>query len=160
MADFSNIKRILKRGNAKFEKHSVSTHYYAPLTTNDVVKLTQHADKFEIHILQENNGNFILKQSIAVANKNQGLLWLINRGYKQVEIVKMECDSYSYKDGFVGLYTLNDTEKSLILDFPLKRYSELEKEFKLSVNQQLTIPYNAYLKKIGKLQTVDIAKLL
>ena len=86
----------------------------------------------------------------------KGLRWLKDKGYKMVDIVKMAYTDYEYKDGIVGLYMINDFLYSIILDFPEGQHERFEKEFGLSPNNVISLPYNKYLEKIGKLESMKL----
>ncbi len=153
---FSEIKKILEGKGAKKDKGVVTTHYYAPQESNGVVKLVDYTDSNEIHILEESQGRFSLKDSIPVENTNAGLKWLKDKGYRTANVVRMVNTDYKYKNGIVGLYIIDGFLHSVILDFPEGQHEAIEKEFGLDNAEVISIPYNKYLEKIGKLQTIKL----
>lgn len=154
---FAKIERILKEIGAKNGKTVVSTHYYAQQQGNDVVKLVEIRDRYEIHILEESNGKFALKEKIQVENKKAGLFWLQNKGYTTVDIVRMENTDYEYKGGVVGLYIIDDFLHSVILDFPSKLCITVEKELGLETAEVISAPYNKFLEQIGRLRSMKLS---
>jgi len=153
--DFNQIDRKLKEVGAKKLKHTTSTHYYARQAGNDVVKLVKYSDRNEIHILQETGGTFVLKENISVKSTDAGLRWLKGKGYTKADIVTMAYTDYGYKNGIVGLYIINGFLHSVILDFPEQQHPTMEKELGLATAEVLSIPYNKYLERIGKVETLD-----
>lgn len=153
---FDEIFQLLKKKNAKKIKRIESIHYYGNFESNDVEKFIEYEDRSEVHILKESNGNFTLTKKFKIADKNVGILWLKNRGYKSAGIVKMNYTEYEYKNGTVGLYVLNDLLNSVILYFPSNKLEEMEKKFKLSNAEVIKVPYNKYLEKIGQLKQVNL----
>lgn len=153
---FDLVLNILNKNNARKEKEVINTHYYAQKEDNGVVKLVKYSDRNEIHILDEIDGKYILKQKIPMENTESGLKWLKEKGYKAVDIVKMAYTDYEYKSGIVGLYTINDFLYSIILDFPEGEHNDIEKEFGLNPSNVINIPYNKYLEKLGRLQSTNL----
>ncbi|MEK7598013.1 MAG: hypothetical protein AAB441_05205 [Patescibacteria group bacterium] len=147
---FDLALNILNKNQAKKEKEVVNVHYYAQKIGNDVVKLVKYLDRNEIHILDEVDGKYILKQKIPMENTEAGLQWLKEKDYKAVDIVKMAYTDYEYKGSIVGLYTINDFLYSIILDYPEGEHDDKEKEFGLNPSDVISMPYNKYLKSIGK----------
>lgn len=156
VSSFAKIEKILKEIGAKKQKTVVSTHYYAQRQGNDVVKLVQYDDRYEIHILEESNGKFTPKEKIQVKDTQAGLQWLRNKGYKAVDLVKMENTDYEYKSGVIGLYTINDFLHSVILYFPPEQCVIVEKELGLENAEVISIPYNKLLEQIGRLRSVEL----
>lgn len=152
--DFHAIEAKLHQVRAKKLNETVSTHYYTHQQTNDVVKLVQYADRNEIHILEESNGKFTLKENIPVESREAGLKWLRGQGYEVVDVVRMAYTDYQYRGGIVGLYVINDFLHSVILDFPEEQGQEIEQEFHLAQAELISIPYNKYLERIGKLESI------
>ena len=70
--------------------------------------------------------------------------------------MKMAYTDYEYGGGIVGLYTINDSFYSIILDFPNGQHDAKENEFGLSPNDVITIPYNKYLERIGKSKSINL----
>ncbi len=156
---FTEIEAKLKALGAKQINTTSSTHYYAKQTGNNVVKLVHYSDKDEIHILDESNGTFSLKETIPVKDTAAGFQWLKDKGYTTVDIVKMDYADYEYKNGIVGLYVINDFLRSVILDFPEQEHEAMEKLFGLNGSELITIPYNKYLKQLGQLEAIDLSTL-
>jgi hypothetical protein len=118
--------------------------------------LVVFADRSEIHTLTETQGKYTLTQKISVTNIGSGIQWLKDRGYKKVDVVKMAYTDYEYKGGLIGLYIINDSFYSIILDFPNGQHEDMEKEFGLSPDDVITMPYNKYLEKIDKSKSISI----
>lgn len=156
VASFDSIKSKLDELGAKQIKDTSSTHYYAPQESNDVVKLVHYSDRNEIHILKETNGTFSLAENNPVTNLETGLQWLRDKGYKKVDVVKMDYTDYEYDSGVVGLYIINDDLHSVILDFPLNMHSAIEEVFELGNAEVITVPYNKYLEQAGLSATEDL----
>lgn len=153
---FTKILRLLNEKVAKKGQEVVTTHYYTRQESNDVVKLVKFIDKNEIHILEEKQGRFSLKQNIPVPSTDAGLQWLKDKGYKTVNIVKMTNIDYEYKNGIVGLYIIDDFLYSIILDFPEGQHEVMEKELGLNSAEIINIPYNKLLEKIGRLRSMNL----
>ena len=114
---FTKVLEILSKNNAKKKQEIINIHFYTQKEGNDVVKLVKYRDQNEIHILDEIDGKYILKQKIPMKSTEEGLRWLKDKGYKMVDIIKMTYTDYEYKGGIIGLYTINDFLYSVILDF-------------------------------------------
>ena len=153
---FTEILKLLNEKGAKKEKEIISTHYYGQHRSNDVEKFVEYSDRFEIHILKETDGRFTMTEHRPIPDKNAGLDWLKNRGFTTVNIVKMAYAEYTYKNGTVGLYTIDDFLYSVILYYPSNQHKVVEKEFDLSTAEVITFPYNKYLAKIGRLRSTDL----
>lgn len=156
---FDDIEAKLKGLGAKKVKATTSTHYYVQQESNDVIKLIHYSDRDEIHILKEASGTFSLVENIPVKELSEGFQWLRDKGYQSVDVVKMDYVDYEYNDGIVGLYVINDTLRSIILDFPKHEHSEIEKLFGLGNAEIIAVPYNKYLKSVGQLRPRKIAEL-
>lgn len=130
--------------------HSISTHYYTKRKDNNVLKLVEKAGKFEIHELTENDGNFTLNKNITVESKQAGLEWLKNQGFADITVIKMEHTDYEYRGGIIGLYTINDNLRSVILDFPVEMHQEVAEELGLASAEVIKIPYNKYLESVNQ----------
>lgn len=153
---FTNVQKILNDSGAKKVKEVVSTHYYVEQEGNDVVKLVKYSDRNEIHILKESQGKYSLTENIPVESTEAGLKWLKNKGFKVVNLVKMEYADYEYKNGIVGLYVINDFLQSVILDYVDGQHDAREKEFGLNSSQVINVPYNKLLEQMGRLQSVKL----
>lgn len=154
--DFADIIKRLAEVGAVKQAESISTHYYTDQANNDVVKLVEGASGFSIHELTSVEGKFELIQSIPLEDRQAGLGWLKNKGYSRVGIVKMQHTDYEYKDGLIGLYTINDFLYSIILDFPDGEHDDMEQTFSLNNAELINIPYNKYLEQQGDLEWMDI----
>lgn len=154
---FDEIQKKLEEAGAKGGKEIITTHYYTHQDSNNVVKLVKYDGHNEIHILEESNGKYSLKERIAVEDTDAGFQWLKDKGYKVVDVVKMAYTDYEYRGGIIGLYTINDFLYSVILDFPEGQQRTMEKEFGLNNTEVIDIPYNKYLEKISKLQSIDLS---
>lgn len=153
---FKKILQLLKEKKAQKGKEIVAIHYYGEHKSNDVEKFVEYEDRYEIHVLKESNGTFTMAEHSPIADKKAGMIWLKKRGFKTVNIVKMAYTEYSYKNGTVGLYVINDFLHSVILYYPKANHETMEKEFKLTNAEVISVPYNKYLEKIGKLQSKKI----
>jgi len=154
--DFTDILKKLAEVSATKQEESISTHYYTDQPSNDVVKLVESANSHSIHELKFVNGKFQLTQNIPLEDRQTGLDWLKNKGYNRVGIVKMQHTDYEYKNGLVGLYTINDSLYSIILDFPDGEHDSIEQEFNLKDAELIDIPYNKYLEQHDNLDWIDI----
>ncbi len=155
---FTKVENILHTAGAKKLKVTTSKHYYARQNGNDVVKLVSYKDKSEVHILEESQGRFILKENIPVENIDTGLQWLKDKGYQMVDLVGMVYTDYAYKDGIVGLYVINNFLYSVILDFPEQQSQEIEKELGLTSTKVISVPYNKYLQQIDQLHSMKLGE--
>jgi len=156
VTSFEHIKRQLAATGAAPTKTDASMHYYAQQPGNTVVKLVVYKDRSEIHILDEQDGIFSLREKIPVKDKNTGLQWLKDKGYVQVGLVKMAYTDYACQGGIVGLYTLNDAVYSVILDFPPGEHARLEKDMGLSTAEVISVPYNKYLAERGRFEIIAL----
>ncbi len=153
---FDDIQKLLHKKGAIKGKEVVATHFYGQRTGNDVEKFVEYADRIEVHVLKESDGRFTLIESIPIANKEAGFSWLKSRGYQTANIVKMAYTEYSYKEGTVGLYIIDDFLHSIVLDYPPTEHAALEKEFTLESAEVIRVPYNKYLEKLGRLGSINV----
>lgn len=152
VTSFDNIKKRLNQVGVNRLKTADSTHYYAQVDGNDVVKLVDHEDQCEIHLLEESDGKFILTDRIPISDVSVGLRWLRDKGYESCTTVKITHTDYEYNGGLIGLYIINDLLYSVILDFPAEQHEAMEKQFGLENADQITIPYNKILENMGKIK--------
>ena len=152
------LPRLLSLG-AKPLKQSESTHYYAPREDNDVVKLVSKSTGFEIHELTESAGKFELTRSLQMKDLDSGLQWLLGQGYTEVGILHMEDTEYAYDTGVVGIYVINHTLRSVILDFPEGKHERPAQQLGLNDTELIEMPYNKYLEIHGDLRLVKIDEL-
>lgn len=123
---------------------SESHHYYAKQDSLDVIKLVISLDKCEIHILEEKDGTFTLLDRIPVEGKDAGITWLKDHGFNDITHIKMVHSNYIYAGGIVGLYVINDKLNSVILDYPIRKQSEMARLFGLETAKLIEQPYNLY----------------
>lgn len=157
---FDEIKKVLGELGAHPVKTSSSYHYYAVQPGLDVTKLVVHNDRSEIHILAEDAGKYTLTENIPVPNKLAGLRWLIDNDFKEVSIIHMTDTDYSYKDGIIGLYTINNILNSVILDFTPGQHEAIAKEFGLDKSEVIDVPYNVYLQQRGRLKNLPLSDIM
>lgn len=153
---FRAIEKLLEEKHAKKRQEVVSTHYYGQHEGNDVEKFVAYEDRFEIHVLKESGGRFTMTEHKSIASKNDGFRWLRNKGYTHASIVKMVYTEYDYKNGTVGLYTINEFLHSVILYYPPDEHDEMEKEFGLQDAEVITVPFNMYLNRLGRLEKMKL----
>lgn len=153
---FADIQKILKRVGAKKGKEVVAIHYYGQHKGNDVEKFVEYTDRYEIHVLKEQNGRFTLTEHSPIPDKEAGMAWLKSRGYTMANIVKMAYTEYGYKDGTVGLYTIDDFLKSVILYYPPGQHETIEKEFGLQTAEVIRVPYNKLLEQMSRLRSMQL----
>jgi hypothetical protein len=150
------IQKILKEKGAIKRQEVVSTHYYGQHEGNDVEKFVEYKDKYEIHVLKESSGRFTMMEHRPITDKDAGFLWLKSKGYKNAGIVKMDYAEYDYKNGTVGLYTIDNFLYSVVLYYLPSQHKAIEKEFGLQNVEVIVVPYNNYLEQIGRLCLVKI----
>lgn len=142
VSSFDTIINALAIVGAKEVPQITTIHHYARHNGKDVIKLVEYEDRIEIHILEDIGGKFVMKEKFGVATKEEGFNWLNNKGYTQFDTVKMVYTDYEYKGGIVGLYTINDSLKSVILDYPSDMHDVIEKEMSLENAELITMPFN------------------
>ncbi len=152
VTSFDDVKKRLNQAGAKSLKTANSTHYYAQVDGNDVVKLVDQDGQCEIHLLKESDGKFTLADRIPMSDVSAGLRWLRDKGYESCTTVKITHTDYEYNVGLIGLYIINDLLYSVILDFPGNKHLAMEKQFGLEEAEQITIPYNKILENMGKIK--------
>lgn len=157
---FDDVITELQKAEAVAALPKTSTHYYAQQPGNDVVKLVIKENTCEIHELKESNGNFKLVNNIPVPDRSTGLMWLKKHDFSNVSIVAMKHTDYRYKNGIVGLYVINDTLNSIILDFPEGQHNAIAEELGIMTNNLIQQPYNKYLEAQSILPTMAIDSLL
>jgi|SRR3989344_3419807 len=145
--DFVAIRQKLQTLGITWTHHARSEHYYAKHSGNDVVKLVHSKNKDEIHLLKESVGTFNLTKIIPVDNIESGLKWLKDKGYEDVQTIKMEHSDYPYKGGIIGLYLINDSLHAIILDFPPNQHEAIAKELDLVNVPVIDTPFNKHLNK-------------
>lgn len=153
---FDPVIKLLKEKHAAKLKEIVSTHYYGQHEGNDVEKFVEYSDRYEIHALKEQDGKFTMTEDRLIADKHEGLAWLKNKGYTDANIVTMAYTEYAYKSGTVGLYVIDDFLHSVILYYPPDQHEAMEKEFGLEKAEVITVPYNKFLSKLGKLRSMSL----
>ncbi|MBI5018668.1 hypothetical protein HZB58_00120 [Candidatus Gottesmanbacteria bacterium] len=153
---FSTVLNLLNQKGAKKIKDIVSTHYYGVHQGNDVEKLVEYPDRWEIHVFKETGGKFVNGEQVLVANKAAGLAWLKAKGYEKVNIIKMNYSEYGYKNGVIGLYIINDFLNSIILTYLPNQHKSMEKEFYLENTEIISKPYNKYLEKLNRVESVPL----
>ncbi|HKZ35546.1 MAG TPA: hypothetical protein VJ242_02415 [Patescibacteria group bacterium] len=156
VSSFTKIENKLARIGAKKVKEVISVHYYGQHSGNDVEKFVEYADRVEAHVLKESGGQFTMIKHEEIPDKNSGLGWLRNQGYKTMNIVKMAYREYSYKNGTVGLYTIDDFLLSVILYYPSGQHEAIEKEFGLERAEVISVPYNKFLDQLGRLRSTNL----
>jgi len=160
VGSFDEVQAALQQVEAVAALPIMSTHYYAQQPGNDVIKLVVKENACEIHELKENNGNFKLVNNAPVRDRKAGIQWLIEHGFDNVSIVTMQHTDYRYKDGIVGLYVINDTLKSVILDFPEGEHDAVAEELGITSAKLIQQPYNKYLEAQDSLPVITVDSLL
>lgn len=151
---FERIHKKLDEVGAKKMHEITSVHYYGVHDGNDVEKFVVYPNRCEIHSLKESNGKFTMMEHFRVSDKDAGFAWLRGRGYNSANIVDMDYTEYTYQDGTVGLYIIDGFLHSVILYYPGDMLDEMENEFGLQRAEVISIPYNKYLEKMGKLRSM------
>lgn len=154
---FEQMEKVLKSAGAKVVKRVTSTHYYGEHEGNDVEKFVVYPNRTEIHVLKESDGKFSLTESKPIAGKEEGLAWLKSRGYSQANIVDMNYTEYAYKNGLVGLYTIDNFLYSVVLSYSEGQHQEVEKDFGLETAEVIAVPYNKYLASLSRLRTIVLS---
>lgn len=154
---FANTQKRLAEKGAKAGQEIVAIHYYGAHEGNDVEKFVEYADRCEIHILKEKDGRFTMTEHRKIVDKNTGIEWLKSQGYTSANIVRMVYTEYQYKDGTVGLYTIDDFLHSVILYYPPSEHNALENEFGLQDAEVIPVPYNKYLEQLGRLSSIQLS---
>ena len=144
---FVSIQKKLSELDAKLVSESESHHYYGVQASKDVAKLVVSDSKCEIHILKEKEGTFNLTEKFKVKNKDEGIKWLQKNGFKEIVYIKMAHRDYAYGNGIVGLYVINDSLLSVILDYPTDSHAKLTEILDLDTAEVIVQPYNQYLQK-------------
>lgn len=153
----ASTKAKLEQLGIKPYEDVTSTHYYARRADNDVVKLVAYSDRNEIHTLrQEPTGTFKLVSNLAMPSRKAGLLWLKEQGYSTLDVVTMRYATYRYQGGLIGLYIINDTLYSVILEFPARLHDAMEQTLGLQNAEVITAPYNKCLEATNKAKTLDV----
>lgn len=151
---FDRIRRILDSKNLVSSNKNTTYHYYGHQAGNNVTKLVKYSDKQEIHILEESDGIFSLKEIIPVNSVEEGLEWLRSHGFSQIDDVKMQSESYEFMGGLVRLYLIDDWLHSIILSHEGEVLQEVEQELGLTHDDVIEQPYNEYLDSLGKLKSI------
>jgi hypothetical protein len=157
---FSAVTKALDVFGAQRGHESTSTHYYAQVSGNNVVKLVESPTKCEIHELSESGGRFELTKRIPVPNVKTGLEWLGSHGFHKVSVVRMRHFDWKLGDGIVGLYVINDALHSVILEYSAGRHEGVARELGLDGAETIEQPYNKYLQARGELEPVRIETLM
>lgn len=153
---FDDVLKILRAKDSQKIHEVSSIHYYGVHEGNDVEKFVVYPDRTEIHSLKESDGKYILTDHRTITNKEEGLQWLKDQGYKRTNIVRMEYEEYGYRDGIVGLYTIDNFLHSIILDFLPDQHGDIEKEFGLTGTEVITVAYNKYLGMLGRIRSMEL----
>lgn len=153
---FAPVLKIIKEKGLKKVKGVSSVHYCGNHEGNGVEKFVEYPDRVEVHGWKEINGKFTPTENFSLKDKTEGINWLKKRGFKTASVVKMDHMDYGYKDGTIGLYTIDDFLHSIILSYPEGEHEAVEKEFGLENAKVITLPYNKILEKTGKLRTINL----
>lgn len=148
VSSFDPIRGLLHHKHAPIIKTVDSTHYYGEHSGNDVEKFVEYPDRYEIHILKEHNGMFTLTEHARIPDKHAGFSWLKKKGYSKANIVSMHYTEYSYKNGTIGLYTINKILLSVILYYLQTDIDIIEHELGLQNCEIISVPYNIYVKRL------------
>lgn len=151
---FTKIKKILSNKKISQSQYSATDHFYGRQKGNNVTKLVKYSDKLEIHVLEEEDGIYLLKKTIPMKTVNEGINWLRNSGFSVIDIVKMESITYDYLGGLVRLYLIDGWLHSVILSHDNEKLSEVEKKLGIKKADVIAQPYNVYLESLGKLRTM------
>ncbi len=157
---FEGIEKALTDLGARSGETSTSTHYYAQHAGPGVTKLVIHGDGAAVHVLDEANGKFTLRENIPVDSKAAGLKWLQDKGFDEVSEVDMTHTDYEYLGGLVGLYTINEWLRSVILDYSDGQHDAIANELGLGSAEVITLPYNKYIEEQRRSDTMDLAQLI
>lgn len=155
--DFDAIEKLLREKNAKKILEETSIHYYGQHEGNNVEKFIEYSDRYEMHILKEKDGKFVLTEKMPLKDKDAGIAWLKKQGYTTANVVKMSYRKYSYKQGTIGLYTIDDFLHAVILYYPQGEHESVEQEFCLAHVKRITVPFNKLLEQLGKLRSVGLS---
>jgi hypothetical protein len=153
---FDPVLAIIKEKGLIKTKEVTSVHYYGNHEGNDVEKFVEYHDRVEAHVWKEVDGKFTPTENFLLRDKNDGFNWLKKRGFTKANIVKMKYSEYGYKEGIIGLYTVDDFHKSIILSYPAGEHETIEKELGLENSEVITLPYNKLLEKMGKLRSINL----
>ncbi len=156
VTSFADITKKLDALGAKRSNEVITTHYYGKPAKADVEKIVAYADHTEIHIVKRPQGKIVLTDPLPISDTSAGFLWLKERGYTGADVVKMAYTEYGYKDGTVGLYTIDDFLYSVILAFPDNHVNEVTKELGLETAEPIHELYNGYLAKLGRLRSIKL----
>lgn len=156
---FATIQKLLKAKKAPKVRHVTSTHYYGQHKGNDVEKFVEYLDRFEIHVWKDTDGKMTMIEHSPIPDKEAGFNWLKKRGFNKSNIVKMDYTEYAYKDGTVGLYTIDDFLQSVILSYPAGKHEVIEKELRLEKAKVITVPYNNLLEQMGRLRSMNLKEI-
>jgi hypothetical protein len=155
---FDSLRAKLVELNAIKLKDGSSRHYYAELDNDDVIKIvSSQSGEAAVIALRKSSGNtFEQVDKLSLSNVKAGFEWLKNRGYSRVGVLDIEYSKYEYQGGEVGLYIISGFLKSVILDFPANKHEEIEGLLGLSNEESIGVPYNKYLKTLGKLEMIEL----
>lgn len=131
-----------------------SQHYYAPLDSDDTIKMIDYGNKIEIHSLRTTNGLHSLDEVVQVKSIQEGLSWFAERGYDSLEVLDMNDKEYSYKNGGFALYTINNDVYSVILGYAEDQLAAIEAELGLQNARPIAVPYNKYMRTVGQVKTI------
>jgi hypothetical protein len=143
-------KRIAKIGEG------ISVHYYGEQSGDNVKKVVEHNDHFEVHVFEKKDGKFVVTYKSPLTDKNAGFKWLRKQGFARVNIVTMRNTKFPYKNGTIGLYLIDDFLHSVILYYPQGEHDKIAKEFGLENATTLTVPYNKLLEQMRRLKSVSL----
>lgn len=146
VADFRTITALLEGEGAERVDEQATTHLYARRTDTHVSKLVVYEDRCEIHELTEQNGTFELTLKKPVSSEHAGRQWLAQHGYDDLQTLTMHAATYSYDNARIGLYTINKSLMSVIIEAEPERLDELEQRLNLAKVERISVPYNVYIK--------------
>lgn len=141
-------KLSLKEHNYSQAAEKITTHYYGKRADKNVTKLVVYGDRSEIHELTESDGAFELTRITPMSSQTQGLKWLTQKGYSNPQKLIMKSTSYDLDDARVGLYEINNTLLSIIIEAKPDISIAIETMLGLQNAEQIKLPYNIYLENL------------
>jgi hypothetical protein len=133
-----------------------STHYYAHLDSNETIKMIDYPDRVEIHRVGYNDGLYSIDEVTEVTDVEAGFEWFKKEGFKELDVLEMRDQEFSYLGGGFALYTVDKDILSVILGYEEEKLPEMEKVFGLEGAEQIVVPYNVYVGQLGRLHAISL----
>ena len=144
VSSFQPIQKKLKTMGYSASKTKKTTHYYARRNDLNVSKIVEYSDRVEIHELREKGGTFELSSVLPCSDIAEATSQMSKQDFNDLQKVDIQNSNYDIEAGRVGLYIINNSILSVILEVEKQDRKELESVLGLTDAPRIHVPYNVY----------------